>query len=199
MRGSALARRGGVLRVRARHAGVGSESAAAGCVRRARVEAERNAGSTSRHAVDPHAARRNATVTAGTLSRMGANPSVSYGASAAVTQNLSPSPLPGPAPSLLCLDVARGITIAFMIMVNNNGGSGVVGFHEPRPWNSAAAMDTVPGAGLPGRDVPFMDVRQNLAWLDRQLFPIVCIATSLTTTCAIRKGCSATFRRLAPR
>ena len=30
----------------------------------------------------------------------------------------------------------------------------------------------VPGAGLPGRDVPFMDVRQNLvSWIDRQLFP----------------------------
>jgi predicted acyltransferase len=30
----------------------------------------------------------------------------------------------------------------------------------------------VPGAGLPGRDVPFMDVSQNLvSWLDRQLFP----------------------------
>jgi predicted acyltransferase len=30
----------------------------------------------------------------------------------------------------------------------------------------------VPGAGLPGRDVPFMDVRQNIvSWVDRQLFP----------------------------
>jgi predicted acyltransferase len=30
----------------------------------------------------------------------------------------------------------------------------------------------VPGAGLPGRDVPFMDVQQNLvSWIDRQLFP----------------------------
>ena len=30
----------------------------------------------------------------------------------------------------------------------------------------------VPGAGLPGRDVPFMDVGQNLvSWLDRQVFP----------------------------
>ncbi len=30
----------------------------------------------------------------------------------------------------------------------------------------------VPGAGMPGRDVPFMDVRQNLvSWIDRQLFP----------------------------
>lgn len=30
----------------------------------------------------------------------------------------------------------------------------------------------VPGAGMPGREVPFMDVRQNLvSWLDRELFP----------------------------
>jgi predicted acyltransferase len=30
----------------------------------------------------------------------------------------------------------------------------------------------VPGAGLPGRDVPFMDMHQNLvSWIDRQLFP----------------------------
>lgn len=30
----------------------------------------------------------------------------------------------------------------------------------------------VPGAGLPGRDVPFMDVQHNIvSWVDRQLFP----------------------------
>jgi len=30
----------------------------------------------------------------------------------------------------------------------------------------------VPGAGMPGRDVPFMDVNQNLvSWLDRLIFP----------------------------
>ena len=30
----------------------------------------------------------------------------------------------------------------------------------------------VPGAGMPGRDVPFMDVRQNMvSWIDRQVFP----------------------------
>ena len=30
----------------------------------------------------------------------------------------------------------------------------------------------VPGAGMPGRDVPFMDMHQNLvSWIDRQLFP----------------------------
>ena len=56
---------------------------------------------------------------------------------------------------------------------------------KPRAWAIAAALVIalagywvllrwipVPGAGLPGRDVPFMDVSQNLvSWLDRQLFP----------------------------
>jgi len=56
---------------------------------------------------------------------------------------------------------------------------------KPRVWAIAAVLVIalagywvllrwipVPGAGLPGRDVPFMDVRQNLvSWLDRQLFP----------------------------
>ena len=56
---------------------------------------------------------------------------------------------------------------------------------KPRAWAMAAVLVIalagywvllrwipVPGAGLPGRDVPFMDVRQNLvSWLDRQLFP----------------------------
>jgi len=56
---------------------------------------------------------------------------------------------------------------------------------KPRAWAMAVALVIalvgywvllrwipVPGAGLPGRDVPFMDVRQNLvSWVDRQLFP----------------------------
>ena len=36
----------------------------------------------------------------------------------------NPAHLPEPARRLLSLDVVRGITIAFMIMVNNNGGGG---------------------------------------------------------------------------
>src|SRR4051812_18297895 len=39
------------------------------------------------------------------------------------------------APRLLSLDVARGITIAFMIMVNNNGGRGSWGFFKHPPRN----------------------------------------------------------------
>ncbi len=68
-----------------------------------------------------------------------------YAASAAVTQTLSPSPapLPRPAPRLLSLDVARGITIAFMIMVNNNGGRGSWGFMNHAQWNGLTATDLV--------------------------------------------------------
>ena len=56
---------------------------------------------------------------------------------------------------------------------------------KPRAWPIAVALTValvgywvllrwvpVPGAGMPGRDVPFLDVRQNLvSWLDRQVFP----------------------------
>ena len=48
-----------------------------------------------------------------------------------------------PAPRLLSLDVARGITIAFMIMVNNNGGSGSWGFMNHAAWNGLTATDLV--------------------------------------------------------
>ena len=44
---------------------------------------------------------------------------------------------------LLSLDVARGITIAFMIMVNNNGGSGSWGFMNHADWNGLTATDLV--------------------------------------------------------
>jgi predicted acyltransferase len=55
----------------------------------------------------------------------------------------SPVPLPEPAPRLLSVDVARGITIAFMIMVNNNGGSGSWGFMNHAAWNGLTATDLV--------------------------------------------------------
>jgi predicted acyltransferase len=44
---------------------------------------------------------------------------------------------------LLSLDVVRGITIAFMIMVNNNGGPGSWGFMNHAPWNGLTPTDLV--------------------------------------------------------
>ncbi len=44
---------------------------------------------------------------------------------------------------LLSIDVLRGITIAFMIMVNNNGGSGSWGFMNHAQWNGLTATDLV--------------------------------------------------------
>jgi predicted acyltransferase len=47
------------------------------------------------------------------------------------------------APRLLSLDVVRGITIAFMIMVNNNGGRGSWHFMNHAAWNGLTATDLV--------------------------------------------------------
>ena len=44
---------------------------------------------------------------------------------------------------LISLDVLRGITIAFMIMVNNNGGAGSWGFMKHAVWNGLTATDLV--------------------------------------------------------
>jgi predicted acyltransferase len=44
---------------------------------------------------------------------------------------------------LLSLDVLRGITIAFMIMVNNNGGPGSWGFMNHAAWNGLTPTDLV--------------------------------------------------------
>jgi predicted acyltransferase len=44
---------------------------------------------------------------------------------------------------LISLDVLRGITIAFMIMVNNNGGAGSWGFMNHAVWNGLTATDLV--------------------------------------------------------
>src|SRR3954469_15443861 len=51
--------------------------------------------------------------------------------------------LPEPGRRLLPLDVARGITIAFMIMVNNNGGDGSWGFMNHAAWNGLTPTDLV--------------------------------------------------------
>src|SRR5262245_26751422 len=55
----------------------------------------------------------------------------------------SPVQLREPAQRLLSLDVARGITIAFMIMVNNNGGHGSWRFMNHAAWNGLTATDLV--------------------------------------------------------
>src|SRR6187200_2869383 len=55
----------------------------------------------------------------------------------------SPAPVREPATRLLFLDVVRGITIAFMIMVNNNGGSGSWRFMNHAAWNGLTATDVV--------------------------------------------------------
>ena len=44
---------------------------------------------------------------------------------------------------LLSLDVLRGVTIAFMIMVNNNGGPGSWGFMNHAAWNGLTPTDLV--------------------------------------------------------
>ena len=48
-----------------------------------------------------------------------------------------------PVQRLLSLDVVRGITIAFMIMVNNNGGPGSWHFMNHAQWNGLTATDLV--------------------------------------------------------
>src|SRR4051794_12119052 len=55
----------------------------------------------------------------------------------------SAAPVREPASRLLFLDVVRGLTIAFMIMVNNNGGSGAWGFMNHAAWNGLTATDLV--------------------------------------------------------
>ena len=50
---------------------------------------------------------------------------------------------PNPVKRLLSLDVVRGITIAFMIMVNNNGGEGSWGFMNHAQWNGLTPTDLV--------------------------------------------------------
>lgn len=55
----------------------------------------------------------------------------------------NPALASSPSQRLLSLDVARGITIAFMIMVNNNGGSGAWWFMNHAAWNGLTPTDLV--------------------------------------------------------
>jgi predicted acyltransferase len=59
------------------------------------------------------------------------------------TTMVSPSIAGGPVKRLLALDVVRGITICFMIMVNNNGGPGAWGFMNHAYWNGLTPTDLV--------------------------------------------------------
>jgi len=55
----------------------------------------------------------------------------------------NPSLAPTPIQRFLSLDVVRGITIAFMIMVNNNGGTGSWHFMNHAEWNGLTPTDLV--------------------------------------------------------
>ena len=55
----------------------------------------------------------------------------------------NPAHAPNPVKRVLALDVVRGITIAFMIMVNNNGGPGSWGFMNHAYWNGLTPTDLV--------------------------------------------------------
>ncbi|HEX3891381.1 MAG TPA: heparan-alpha-glucosaminide N-acetyltransferase domain-containing protein [Terracidiphilus sp.] len=53
------------------------------------------------------------------------------------------APSANPVQRLISLDVVRGITIAFMIMVNNNGGPGSWRFMNHASWNGLTPTDLV--------------------------------------------------------
>jgi len=68
-----------------------------------------------------------------------ANPSVAPSPAATTVSAPGKSPIK----RLLSLDVARGITIVFMIMVNNNGGPGSWRFMNHANWNGLTPTDLV--------------------------------------------------------
>lgn len=55
----------------------------------------------------------------------------------------NPALNPSPIQRLLSLDVLRGLTVAFMIMVNNNGGPGSWHFMNHADWNGLTPTDLV--------------------------------------------------------
>jgi predicted acyltransferase len=55
----------------------------------------------------------------------------------------NPALVPNPVRRLLSLDVLRGLTIAFMIMVNNNGGRAAWAEMHHADWNGFTATDLV--------------------------------------------------------
>src|SRR5579863_10180124 len=52
-------------------------------------------------------------------------------------------PVASPSRRLLSLDILRGVTMAFMIMVNNNGGDGAWAQMKHADWNGFTATDLV--------------------------------------------------------
>jgi predicted acyltransferase len=56
---------------------------------------------------------------------------------------VNPALNPNRVQRLLSLDVLRGITLAFMIMVNNNGGPGSWHFMNHAAWNGLTPTDLV--------------------------------------------------------
>ena len=59
------------------------------------------------------------------------------------TTTMNPTTGQNPVKRILSLDVVRGITIAFMIMVNNNGGPGSWRFMNHANWNGLTPTDLV--------------------------------------------------------
>src|ERR1700729_1288798 len=55
----------------------------------------------------------------------------------------NPALAQNPVKRVLAIDVVRGITIAFMIMVNNNGGPGSWHFMNHAYWNGLTPTDLV--------------------------------------------------------
>ena len=55
----------------------------------------------------------------------------------------NPALAPSPVQRLLSLDILRGLTIAFMIMVNNNGGRDAWAEMHHAEWNGFTATDLV--------------------------------------------------------
>jgi predicted acyltransferase len=55
----------------------------------------------------------------------------------------NPAPAPVPVKRMLSLDILRGVTIAFMIMVNNNGGRSAWAQMHHAEWNGLTATDLV--------------------------------------------------------
>jgi predicted acyltransferase len=64
-------------------------------------------------------------------------------AATAERTSTNPNATVSPMKRLLSLDVVRGITIAFMIMVNNNGGPGSWHFMNHAEWNGLTPTDLV--------------------------------------------------------